>query len=75
MLRVPDEIRCCRARPRCRRCPVLLATELREVERFARGDDQLPEHLRGVPASLHRYEPLLRRSWEQAQAQAPRVER
>jgi hypothetical protein len=23
----------------------------------------LPPHLKGVPASLHKYEPLLRKSW------------
>jgi hypothetical protein len=32
----------------------------------------LPAHLRGVPQSLHKYEPLLRRSWEQRQGGAGR---
>ena len=25
----------------------------------------LPPHLEGVPRSLHKYEPLLRKSWEE----------
>ncbi|HEV3377663.1 MAG TPA: hypothetical protein VG126_10345 [Thermoleophilaceae bacterium] len=28
--------------------------------------EPLPPHLRGVPRSLHKYEPLLRKSWTAA---------
>jgi hypothetical protein len=57
-------VKCCRSTPRCRDCPA------REI-----GDDRLllalglppepvlPAHLRGVPPSLHKYEPLLRKAW------------
>ncbi len=58
--------KCCRSLPRCRDCParrpasddVLLALRIRPAS-------GLPAHLEGVPRSLHKYEPLLRRSWEQ----------
>jgi hypothetical protein len=37
---------------------------------------QLPPHLAGVPAVLHKYEPLLRAAWERQEAAgaAPAVE-
>jgi hypothetical protein len=62
--------RCCRSVPRCRRCPVLLAAELRGLRSLDRSPAEagLPPHLAGVPACLHRYEPLLRRAWEERQA-------
>lgn len=62
--------RCCRSVPRCRRCPVLLAAELRGVRSLdpSSAEAALPPHLAGVPACLHRYEALLRRSWEERQA-------
>jgi hypothetical protein len=57
--------RCCRSRPRCRACPLTLMIELREVRQLAvRAETELPPHLAGVPRSLHKYEPLLRKSWE-----------
>jgi hypothetical protein len=60
----PQE-KCCRSTPRCRRCPVLFAADRREtlslVESLQGGGD-LPPHLEGVPACLHKYEPLLRRA-------------
>jgi hypothetical protein len=64
-------VKCCRSTPRCRNCPA------RKI-----ADDQLlralgipieppvPEHLAGVPRSLHKYEPLLRRSWAERQTAA-----
>jgi hypothetical protein len=64
-------VKCCRSTPRCRNCPA------RKI-----ADDQLlrvlgipieppvPEHLVGVPRSLHKYEPLLRRSWAERQTAA-----
>jgi hypothetical protein len=54
--------KCCGKRPRCRTCPLFLAREARDVLPPLRS---LPPHLDGVPRSLHKYEPLLRRAWEQ----------
>jgi hypothetical protein len=67
-------IKCCRSVPRCRNCParrpagddILAALGIAPA-------DQLPAHLQGVPPSLHKYEPLLRRSWE-ARAEAAEAE-
>jgi hypothetical protein len=56
--------KCCRSDPRCRDCPA------RKIE-----DDRLllalgippgppvPAHLRGIPRSLHKHEPLLLKAW------------
>jgi hypothetical protein len=57
-------LKCCRSTPRCRDCPArrpgddeaLLALGMAPSPR-------LPAHLRGVPPSLHKYEPLLKRSY------------
>jgi hypothetical protein len=62
-------VKCCRSTPRCRDCParkiadedVLRALGIPVAE-------TLPAHLRGVPRSLHKYEPLLRRSFEERAA-------
>jgi hypothetical protein len=59
-------MKCCRSTPRCRDCPARKIAD-QDVLR-ALGipvEPELPEHLRGVPLSLHKYEPLLRRSYEQ----------
>jgi hypothetical protein len=59
-------MKCCRSTPRCRDCPARKIAD-DEILR-ALGipvEPPLPEHLRGVPFSLHKYEPLLRRSYEQ----------
>jgi hypothetical protein len=56
--------RCCRSTPRCRTCPLRFATELREVQARANPDALLPPHLVGVPACLHKYEPLFKRAVE-----------
>jgi hypothetical protein len=40
--------------PRCRTCPVRLAAEIRDLIPCE------PEHLAGLPACLHKYEPLFR---------------
>lgn len=55
---------CCRSDPRCRNCP---ARKI-EDERLLRAlgiepGPRLPAHLSGLPASLHKYEPLLRKAW------------
>jgi hypothetical protein len=34
-------------------------------------EPQLPPHLRGIPPSLHKYEPLLRKSWLERAYAAP----
>jgi hypothetical protein len=57
--------KCCRSTPRCRSCPLVLA---RERERLLNLGPQglvepVPDHLAGVPACLHKYEPLLRKAW------------
>lgn len=57
----PTKKRCCRTTPRCRTCPLRFAAELRDVQALADRDAGLPPHLTGVPACLHKYEPLLRR--------------
>jgi hypothetical protein len=58
--------KCCRSMPRCKRCPVVLAQDRRAVAALVA--PSLPPHLEGVPACLHRFEPLLRRSWEEREA-------
>ena len=59
-------MKCCRSTPRCRDCP---ARKIADDELLrALGipvAEPLPDHLRGVPLSLHKYEPLLRRSFEE----------
>lgn len=50
--------------PRCRDCPARRIADDRIL--LALGvptEPPLPAHLRGVPRSLHKYEPLLRRTW------------
>ena len=56
----PPKTRCCRSTPRCRACPLRFAAELRDLRQALERDADLPPHLRGVPACLHKYEPLLR---------------
>jgi hypothetical protein len=62
---MPKE-KCCQSTPRCKRCPVVLAQDRRAVAALAA--PALPPHLEGVPECLHRFEPLLRRSWEEREA-------
>jgi hypothetical protein len=57
--------------PRCRSCPLRFAAELRDLQSRADGiDPALPPHLAGVPACLHKYEPLFRRAATPAEADA-----
>ena len=53
--------RCCRSEPRCRACPVRFNQELRDVRGLGLQVpyDELPPHLAGLPACLHKYAPLL----------------
>jgi hypothetical protein len=56
--------KCCRSTPRCRDCPVRKAAEDELLRSLGLSPKPpLPPHLEGVPRSLHKYEPLLRRTW------------
>jgi hypothetical protein len=65
-------VKCCNSTPRCRNCP---ARKIADDELLRAlgipAEPPLPEHLRGVPRSLHKYEPLLRRSFEERAAVRP----
>jgi hypothetical protein len=59
-------VKCCRSTPRCRDCPARKIAD--DDLLLALGipvPAPLPAHLEGVPRSLHKYEPLLRRSWSE----------
>jgi hypothetical protein len=57
-------MKCCRSTPRCRDCPARKIVDDRLLRSLGVPvEPPLPEHLQGVPRSLHKYEPLLRRSW------------
>ena len=61
-------MKCCGSMPRCRACPVRFAAELARIEGKPAPD---PAHLQGVPACLHKYEPLFRRSAQPDAAELP----
>jgi hypothetical protein len=61
-------MKCCGSMPRCRACPVRFSAELARIEG---GTGPEPAHLQGVPACLHKYEPLFRRTTEQERAVSP----
>jgi hypothetical protein len=64
-------MKCCRSTPRCRDCPARKIADDEILRALGIAvEAPLPEHLRGVPLSLHKYEPLLRRSYEQRAAAA-----
>jgi hypothetical protein len=57
-------VKCCRSTPRCRNCPARQPADEQVLRTLGIPvEPPLPAHLRGVPPSLHKYEPLLRRSW------------
>jgi hypothetical protein len=59
-------VKCCRSTPRCRNCPARKIADQDLLRALGIPvEPPLPEHLRGVPLSLHKYEPLLRRSFEE----------
>jgi hypothetical protein len=68
---VRGAVKCCRSSPRCRDCP---ARKIADDDLLrALGipvEPPLPPHLQGVPRSLHKYEPLLRRAHAERRAQA-----
>ena len=53
-------MRCCRSTPRCRNCPARQVADERVLKAMGIQVEPLPPHLRGVPLSLHKYEPLFR---------------
>jgi hypothetical protein len=56
-------MKCCRSTPRCRDCPARKIADDQILRALGIPvEPPLPEHLRGVPRSLHKYEPLLRRA-------------
>ena len=61
--------RCCRSLPRCKSCPVFRAAEVAHLRDRLRLESETPPHLRGVPESLRKYEPLLRAGWERRRAE------
>ena len=59
-------MKCCRSTPRCRDCPARKIADDRILRALGIPvEPPLPPHLKGVPPSLHKYEPLLRRSYEE----------
>ena len=61
-------MKCCGSMPRCRACPVRFAAELARLEGKSAPE---PTHLAGVPACLHKYEPLFKRAADDAANQLP----
>ena len=61
---MPPPMRCCRSTPRCRNCPARQVADERVLQAMGIQVEPLPPHLRGVPLSLHKYEPLLRQAWK-----------
>jgi hypothetical protein len=60
-------MKCCRSTPRCRACPARQMGNARVLRALGiEPEPPLPPHLSGIPASLHKYEPLLRRAWLEA---------
>jgi hypothetical protein len=62
-------MKCCRSTPRCRDCPARKISDDEILRALGLPvEPPLPEHLRGLPPSLHKYEPLLRRAYEERTA-------
>jgi hypothetical protein len=58
------QVKCCRSNPRCRNCPARRVDDERLLRALGiEPGPRLPAHLHGLPVSLHKYEPLLRKSW------------
>jgi hypothetical protein len=52
--------------PRCRNCPARKIADDQILRALGIPvEPPLPPHLQGVPTSLHKYEPLLRRTYDQ----------
>jgi hypothetical protein len=68
-------VKCCRSNPRCRNCPARRVDDERLLRALGiEPGPPLPAHLSGLPASLHKYEPLIRKSWIE-RIEGERVER
>jgi len=57
-------MKCCNSTPRCRNCPARQVADERVLKAMGIQVEPLPPHLRGVPPSLHKYEPLLLQAWK-----------
>ena len=63
-------VKCCRSTPRCRDCPARKIDDHDLLRALGIPvEPPLPPHLQGVPPSLHKYEPLLRRAHDERLAQ------
>ena len=57
-------VKCCRSTPRCRSCPARRIAEDQVLRSLGIPlEPAVPAHLRGIPRSLHKYEPLLKQAW------------
>ena len=67
---MPTAVKCCRSTPRCRDCPARKIADDQLLRALGIPvEAPLPPHLQGVPPSLHKYEPLLRRAPDERLAQ------
>jgi hypothetical protein len=66
---VPGAVKCCRSTPRCRDCPARKISDDQLLRALGIPvEPPLPPHLQGVPPSLHKYEPLLKRTYAERAA-------
>ena len=62
-------MKCCRSTPRCRNCPARKIADDQLLRALGIPvEAPLPPHLEGVPPSLHKYEPLLKRTYAERAA-------
>jgi hypothetical protein len=67
---VPAAVKCCRSTPRCRDCPARKIADDQLLRALGIPiEPPLPPHLKGVPPSLHKYEPLLKRTYAERVAE------
>jgi hypothetical protein len=63
-------VKCCRSTPRCRDCPARKIADDQLLRALGIPiEPPLPPHLEGVPPSLHKYEPLLKRTYAERVAE------
>jgi hypothetical protein len=66
---VTAAVKCCRSTPRCRDCPARKIADDQLLRALGIPvEPELPPHLQGVPPSLHKYEPLLKRTYAERAA-------
>jgi hypothetical protein len=69
-------VKCCGSDPRCRDCPARKIQDDRLLLALGITPEAAPPaHLRGVPRSLHKYEPIFRKAWMQRVEAASSTER